>query len=93
MQLIDRHGTFVAEWGAYQIILHNGKGSCLAEVRRSDDGSVVVSTGDLPRRTWREAIEWAAAQLTDLGCSAFVDDKYCSIAPFLNFVEEPAGGR
>ena len=32
MQTIDRHGRFVAEWGAFVVILDNKASHCLAEI-------------------------------------------------------------
>ena len=85
MQTIDRPGRYVARWGDYEVILDNRAERCLVEVRRTDDRSVLATTGNVPRLTWREAIEWSAKQLGALGCSTFVDGQARSLSDFLAF--------
>lgn len=85
MQTLDRPGRYVARWGDYEVILDNRAERCLVEVRRGDDRSVLATSADVSRLTWREAIEWSAGQLAALGCSTFVDGKARSLADFLSF--------
>lgn len=93
MQKLDQEGRYIAQWGAYVLVLTiRGGGRCHIDVI-GVDGAVVASTPDLPPRTSPEAIGWAARQLEERGAVAFVDGRKQLLAAFLQFVPEMETGK